>query len=194
MFHKSIITLFSGFDTRSMFISVHNYTNNYNEVATLSLCWHVDYVNAVKKAMKIIEDYKPDVRDTKPNVGLSDLKLAQYELIRSFKDTLTLGEGNNPRYTQKDTYIPVKDKYGKVISGIKLHARDDVLHLSNAIEVKKIIHRPGVYPTVNSAPLTIAKNILRSKTPLGKWRQFKLERSKFEKLTIQRENIYNFQV
>lgn len=177
--------IFNQIDTHAQFITIHNYTNNFGEVSTFSLCWRISYENAVIRSLELLRDLKLSVKDVigKPYT-LVHLGLAREELMESFKDTLDLGTGNNPRATSAHAYDGVLDKYGKFVSGVKLHREQDVLHLTNLFRLQKVVHVPGVYPTVNSAMKTLAKNDLSKLLPLNKFGQFKLEEGRFEKMVV----------
>lgn len=189
MAHQQFISkatkVFNQIDTHAQFIVIHNYTNNYGEVSTFSLCWRISYENACLHSLGILKNLKPTIKDVvgKPYT-LVHYKAALEELIESFTDTITLGAGNNPRATSAHAYDWVADKHGKHIPGVKIHREQDVLHLTNVYRLNKIVHVPGVYPEVHSAFKTLAKNDLRQLLPLRKFGQFKLEEGRFEKMVV----------
>lgn len=177
--------IFSQIDTRAQFITIHKYANNFGELSTHSLSWRISYSNAIEKSKTILQNYKPSVEDCigKPYT-ISHVEQALGELLESFRDTIEMGAGNNPRYTNANTYDKVVDKFGKPIPGVMVHKEQGVLHLTSVYRLQKIIHVPGVYPTVNSALKTLAKDDLRAKLPLRKFGQFKLDLGKFEKMVV----------
>lgn len=183
--------IFSQIDTSAQFITIHNYKNNFGEVATHSLTWRINYTNAIKKSIKILKDYTPSIEDCigKPYT-IDHVKMALGELLESFYDTVNLGPGNNPRATSVHAYDSVLDKFGKKIPGVMIHRNTDTLHLNSIYRIHKIIHTPGMYPTVNSALKTIAKDDLRAKFPLKKFGQFKLDIGKFERLVVQKISLF----
>jgi hypothetical protein len=73
----------------------------------------------------------------------------------------------------EDGYTRFFDDNGSYIKGVKLHTATDTLHIYGLVVHKRLII-PGNYKTVNSKPLTIAKDKLRHLTPVGKFRQFRL--------------------
>ena len=191
MAHQQFISkatkVFNEIDTHAQFIVIHNYTNNFGEVSTFSLCWRISYENACLHSLGILKNLNPTIKDVvgKPYT-LVHYKAALEELIESLTDTLVLGTGNNPRATSAHAYDWVADRYGKHVPGVKVHREQDVLHLTNVYRLNKIVHVPGIYPQVNSALKTLAKNDLRQLLPLRKFGQFKLEPGRFEKMVVQK--------
>jgi hypothetical protein len=193
VFISKATEVFGMIDTRSMFIVIHEYTNNYNEIATYSLCWHVNYLNSVQKSYDIITAFKPTADFcTSKLYNLQDLKAARNELVDSLADTLVLGPGNNPRATSAHAYDQVLDKNKLVVPGVKIHRDQDVLHLTDVYRLNKIVHKEGVYPVVKSANKTIAKNDLRKMLPLRKWGQFLLTPGRFTKLSVQKMTVKDY--
>ena len=181
---------FSQLNTRSMFVTIHKYCNNFEEVATHSVLWHVSYKNVVKRSERIISNYLPQVEDTigKP-FTVSHLWLARQELLDSFNDTLTLGVGNNPRDNSSQAYDKIMGKNGKIIPGVKLHKKNDEIHLTALYRIKKVVHVPGEYPAIVRAPLTLAKRWLRGKTPLIRWGQYVLSPGRFDQMIASHQTV-----
>ncbi len=190
LFISKATEIFSYVDPKSMFITIHDYQNNYGEIATHSLCWHIDYYKAIEKSYNIIENFVPDVKFCigKPYT-VADLKLAQKELLDSFNDTLVFGEGNNPRYTQIDTYDKVLGLNGEIIPGVKIHKKNQQLHLTSVYRIAKVIKESGVYPLNNSGRKTVAKRDLRNLCPIKKWGQFVLDVGRFKNLTVNKITV-----
>ena len=189
-FKDKIVNVFSKLDPKAMFITIYGYENDYSEVANFSLCWHINYIGSVNKALAIMKMYKPSGKDVKPGYTLADLEKARYDWMESLSDTLEFGPEKNSRYTNKNTYIRVVDVNNKVIPGVKLHIKQDTLHMSEVVLIKKTIIRPGHYPHQNRSSITLAKQTLRNMTPLGKWRQFKLEAGRFDKIVVQKTTLF----
>lgn len=175
-FKDYCINIFSYVRPQATFLSVKEYKNNYYEVADFTVCFHANYLNAVSRSLEIVDGYSPS----------NDIEaIARDEMIESFRWTLN---GFNPLYTCQDVYEDILDADGKPIPGIKLHKRQDSVHI-NAMRVRKNIISKGLYPDRDSADKTIAKRILRAKTPIGNWLQFKLEPKRFKELTVQKMRI-----
>ena len=85
---------------------------------------------------------------------------------------------------KNDSYLRFMDQNGKEIKGVKLHIDTETLHLYGFIVNKKVI-MPGVYPKVNSRPLTKAKKKLQSKLAVSKFRQFKLTPEQVNSISVE---------
>lgn len=168
----------------STFLTVTNYTNNFDELSNFSVCFHVSYLNSIRKALTVVQDYKPSVNDC-DGFDRSDLEVAKMELIESYKMTLS---GYNPLATSAHAYNEVigDEIVGPEgpIKGLKLHRNQDILHLWGYRVHKRVLRR-GNYPIDNRMPLTKAKDFLRGFTPLGNFVQFKLTPGKFERFVVE---------
>jgi len=172
-FKDYCVHIFSHVRPQATFLSIKEYRNNFAEVANFTVCFHVNYLRAVRDSLEFLDGYYPD----------SDIEAeARDEMIQSYRWTLN---GYNPLYTCQDTYEDIPDKNGKAIPGIKLHKRQDIVHI-NAKSVCKNIVSKGLYPDKKSSGLIIAKRMLRAKTPLARWVQFKLEPKRFSSLSVQK--------
>jgi len=162
---------------QATFLSIKEYRNNYGEIANFSVCFHASYLKTVEKTAEIVEAFVPN----------SDAEEeARHELLESFNWTLS---GFNPLYTCNGVYEDIMDSIGKPIPGIKLHKNQNLVHINAMIIRPKIIISKALYPYVNRSEKTIAKKIIKGKTPLGKWLQFKLEPGRFDELIVQKMRI-----
>lgn len=169
---------------------VNNYQNNFGEKSNFSICFHINYQRAVERSLYLLQHHQVSYADlVKKDYGMQDLIQARQELIQSHQWTL---EGNNPWFKLEGVYDLVNiDK--QIIPGIKLHLTQDILHLWGFILHKKILSY-GKYPQDKRKPLTKAKYDLRLRTPLGRFRQFKLERFRFDKLAVEGLTIRDHEV
>ena len=187
VFKEYCIRVFSHVRPGSTFLSIKNYQNNWNELSDFSVCFHVDYMNAVEKSLQIVETFKPKRSHTKGNnLNVRALKLARDSILHSF--ALTLSGMGNPYYTCDGVYESILDADLQPIPGIKLHPGQDVVHI-NALKFRKKIVKKGYYPPYNSSQHTIAKRFIKSMTPIGNWVQFKLVPGRFSQLTVQKMKI-----
>ncbi|KKN60286.1 hypothetical protein LCGC14_0533360 [marine sediment metagenome] len=185
-FKEYCIRVFSHVSPGSTFLSIRNYKNNWDERSDFSVCFHIDYLNAVRRSFEIVESFKPNRSHTKNNsLTVRSLKSARDDILQSF--VLTLG-GMNPNYTCEGVYDPILGSDNKPIQGIKLHPGQNVVHI-NALKFRKKILKQGSYPAVNSSKETIAKRFIMKMTPLSNLVQFKLVPGRFDELTVKRMKI-----
>lgn len=169
----------------STFLTVRSYLNNFGELSDFSLCFHFNYLNAVRRSKEKLSKLKLDQSLLEgKKYSLNDLMLARKELLESFEDSLA---ESNPRYTCKDIYELV-NHYGEVVKGIKIHKRQDKIHLVGLLAHKKVISK-GIYPESYHSKYTLAKNALRELLPVSKFRQFRLESGKFGEITVEKMSI-----
>lgn len=182
IFRSKVVRDLGRLRPNATFLTVHRYMNNFGEVSNFSMCFHIDYLGAVRRAKALLEKYTPSSRETanKP-FSVDHLRTAKEELLDSFGMSL---QGSNPLATSAHAYVEVTDATGKIIPGIKLHREQDILHLWG-FGVHKVVLSSGHYPRDNRSPLTMAKDELRNMTPLGNFVQFKLTPGKFETLTVE---------
>lgn len=156
------------------FLSLNRYVNAANETANYNIVFHISYENALKRSI-----------DTLKAMDLtSDLdKHARSELLESF------GKSLNKAVTISideiaDAYTRFFDKDGNYIKGVKLHRNSNTLHLYGLVVNKKVLV-PGFYDKDNRSPLVVAKDHLRSKCSVGKFRQFKMTPNQVESISVQ---------
>lgn len=157
------------------FMTVKNYINNYNEISHFGLVFHVDYINAVKKAVNIWSAYQPKNNDE---------KIAQYQLVSSYTDTLN---GYNPQATSAHVYRPIVDGDGNLIKGVKWFDGGEV-HLWGFM-VHRVVVKPGEYPKTRSSAVTLAKKSLMNLTPLHRFRQYKLVDGRFGTIGVEKLSL-----
>lgn len=175
-FKDYCIHILSHVRPQATFLSVRGYQNNFYEVSNFTVCFHANYINAVKRSLELVNKYFPS----------NDVEAeARDELLESLQWSLN---GFNPLYTCHGIYEEIIGADGKPIPGIKLHTQQDLVHV-NAMRVRKDIISEGIYPDTKSADLTIAKRIIKATTPLAKWVQFKLEPKRFQELAVQNMRI-----
>lgn len=147
----------------STFLTLHDYNNEYGELADYSIAFHISYQNALKRSILIMNGVIPE----------NDLEAqAKMELLDSFNTSLTkLKEITIDKID--DAYTRLFDDNGNEIKGIKIHTESNTLHMYGFVVFKRIL-LPGVYPKRNKKPLTIAKDKLRRLTPVDKFRQFRI--------------------
>lgn len=164
----------------STFLTVHNYLNNFGEVSDFSVVFHINYRNSVAKSFELLEKYRPKKNDTiGRQYNLDELSSARIDLLDSFKRTLN----GSSRSMTENVYSFVNDGNGDPIDGVKLHKKQDVLHL-NGFKVHKKVISDGFYSIDNRSSRAVAMAELKSKLPIGRYSQFKLTPGKFTKLVV----------
>ncbi len=179
-----IPNVFNQIQPGATMLAVREYTNNYDEVSDFSIVFHIDYLNAVKRSLQIINALQPK----------SILEeVARRELIESYLETLS-GQGNS-RDTNSHAYEPIKDGTGTIVKGVRWHSNYTRIYLYGLLVWKKILS-PGQYKETNRAPLTIVKDSLRRLTPVDRFRQFILIQDRFKsigvvKMTLTDQDLIN---
>jgi hypothetical protein len=198
-FDSECVRIFSDLRPNATYLAVHQYTNNYGELSNFSIVFHINYRNALIRSKKLLEDFKPNMAHVLGRVfSLQELREAKDDLLSSIDDSLA---GINPRATSAHAYSPIlalasgEEWYGEsqsdpeyAVKGIKLHRRQDIVHLYGFL-VHKVVLMNGNYPIVKSKPFTVARNYLRNMLPVGAFRQFKLTRGKFDRLTVEKVSV-----
>lgn len=153
------------------FLRLHNYRNELGEVADYNIVFHINYKNALERAIITIQNYQPE----------NNLEVqAKAELLDGYQSSLKkIGT-----LEKDDHYDHFYDDKGKVIKGVKLHKATDTIHLYGAVVNKKIV-TAGKSKVTNKRPLTIAKDKLRSLTPLSAFRQFKITPNQVDKISVE---------
>lgn len=175
----------------STFLTIHGYKNNFGEVADFSIVFNVNYINALLNSKQLLQNHKVYKKHTYgKSFDINQLQAAKAEILASIEASL---KGKNPAATSAAAYSRVENEYGSLVPGIKLHDREDILHLFG-MKVHKRVIIPGIYPKDNRLPTTVAKDELRELLPIGKFVQFKLFPGRFTKLVICNLSINDNQV
>lgn len=139
------------------FVSIKGYKNSFGEVSNNLVNVGASLENAKNKDIETLQSL--DV--TTLNGDSILLETARVELINSFiKPNENRSQGQINAYTI-------------VAKGIKVHNETGEIYIFGLRQSKKIIEQ-GVYPIVNSKPLTLAKNELRKELKSNKFTQYKL--------------------
>ena len=128
------------------------------EVARHTVLLGFSYMNSVQASLNQLREMFNSLTDP---LGYQ----AAGELIESFNATLN---GTQTGFTKAGQYIPTG------VSGLNVNSTDGSLQLYGLAQSKTVII-DGTHKVVKSAPLTIAKNELKKKLPLGKFREFALD-------------------
>lgn len=139
------------------FVSIKGYTNSYGEVSNNLVNVGASLTNAKTKDIETLQGL--DV--TKFGGDTLLLEKARVELINSFI---------KPNENRSQGQI---DAYTIVAKGIKVHNESGDIYIFG-LRVNKSVVEQGVYPIVNSKPLTLAKNTLRRELKSNKFTQYKI--------------------
>jgi hypothetical protein len=115
---------------------------------------------------------------SKEKVSEDLFSVAKAELQSSFEATL---QGDNPAFTKQGIYLPVCE-------GIKENRNDGTLELFG-LEHSKVVLEKGEYKKVNSAPKTIAKNLIKKYLKVGKFRSFSLDSETIKSIKLEGETL-----
>ena len=162
-------------------IQITNYLNEYNEVSNFFIFIGANYKKIIQNSLEIWGKIKPSINLVQnKSFSVKDLDNGRRELIDSY--LITLSGKKNPNYTCNKVYLNLFDKNNLPIPGCKIHLHPGILHLEGLI-IDKFIVSPGNYDFKSTTGLILAKNFLRSLTPLRNWRQFAMHPNRFSKIT-----------
>jgi hypothetical protein len=147
------------------FVSIKGYTNSFGEVSNNLVNVGASLTSAKFEDIETLQSL--DVTTLGGDSIL--LEKARVELINSF-----IAPNENRSQGQIDAYTIVA-------KGIKVHNITGKIYIFGLRNSKTIIEQ-GVYPIVNSKPLTLAKNTLRRELKSSKFTQYKLSSTSVIKL------------
>ncbi len=147
------------------FVSFTYLSKGAGELARHTLNVGFNYHTAVEKSVSELETIIALESDTWSELQ----KTAAVNVMASLKKTLAahaVGE-QNADYTKAGQYIPI-------CNGINVNSNDGSIQCFG-LKHTKVVLVPGVYPHVNSRPLTLAQNEIRNQLTVGKFREFALD-------------------
>lgn len=156
------------------FLSLMGYRNESSEVADYSIIFHISYENALRRSLMALEPIVPD--------GTLEAQ-AKQELMDGYQKSLDKMAAT-PVEEIEDAYTRFTDEDGTYIKGIKLHTETNTLHLYGLVNAKRVII-PGQYKSSNKRPLTIAKDKLRRMVPVSLFRQFIIQPSRVDSISVE---------
>ena len=143
------------------FFGIKNYTNSYGEVSNVVINIGASFDNAKKKDIVYLESL--DVN----TIINSDIDKTLLEQAR----TALLQSLVNPNENRSNAQI---DAYTRINNAIKVHNENGTIYIFG-FSVNKEVLVEGVYPIVNSRPLTIAKQAIQKGMKSTKYRMYKVE-------------------
>lgn len=142
------------------FFGVNNYTNANGEVSNFVINIGTNYDKAKIKDIEYLKNL--DVKTLKSDIDITILEDARQQLLESLI---------NPKESYSNGQ---KDAYTHINEAIKVHNETDAIYIFGT-RVKKTVLVEGTYKTVNSRPLTIAKDLIRKNLKSAQFRLFKVE-------------------
>jgi len=159
-------TFFQGMRPSSTIVTIREYeSKGSGEVANYQLVFHINYRNALEKALRIVEDFNP---------ANEIEEIAKQELIQSYANRILNIEENDH---EDPHYSLVADENGIPVKGIKIHNESGKLHMWGFVIGKETL-KDGTFKEVKSSEKTLAKKKIEALTTLSKFRQFIVDRSK----------------
>jgi len=142
------------------FISIKEYKNQYGEISNQTINIGKNLLkNAQLKDVETLKELDITTLNTKSDKVT--LELARTEMINSF---------TNPDKTRSNGQI---NAYTHITEGLKVHNQSAEIYVYG-LRIRKETIIEGVYPTVNSKPLTVAKNELKTLLKSSKYVQLKV--------------------
>lgn len=157
----------------STFLTLRGYRNESGEIADYSIIFNMSYKNALQKSIMTLESLTP--KDALEALALKDL-------LDGYKSSLIKSSSNNE--DSDESYTRFFDEDGVAIKGIKLHKASGMIHLYGLV-VHKRITMPGNYSKRKKRSLTLVKDQLRKLVPLSKFRQFIIDESRVNSISVQ---------
>jgi hypothetical protein len=144
------------------FVSVTYRSKESGEVARHTLIIGASYLKRLEAGILSLSLWTPEDKAEliKGDICLPVINKAIEELAASFQNSLDNAKQGkfNDNYTKAETYVPI-------CTGMKENVNDGSLEIWGWQHAKAVI-TPGVFKTVKSRPLTLAKEAIRRKLGL----------------------------
>lgn len=172
MKQKQFLSALSKLNPSSTFLTLSGYKSENEEVADYNIIFHINYENALKRSVAILEDIFPE----------TPLQIqARNELLDGYnKSLINIAETINQ---EDNNFEHFYDLDGNVIKGVKKHTETGAIHIYGLFNNKRVV-TAGTYKTTNKRPLTIAKDRYRRLCPVSKFRQFVLTDDKVDHISV----------
>jgi hypothetical protein len=170
------------------------YENAQKEKSKYVINLNVDYERVYRDDLEMLEDLLMSVKtilewNTLTAEERADKELdvqALEELIKSVKNSLEKGIGNNDAYTQKDVeFIYFQTCDGKHIPNIKMHPDTGQVYVKGFLINKVVVEAGEPKKPTKSRPLTIKKDHYRKMMKISKIREFKLDSADRARLNVE---------
>jgi hypothetical protein len=156
------------------FVSFTYLSKKAGELARHTLILGFDYHALVEKSVTELEILMQENTETWTPLQ----KQAADNVMASLKKTLAAHAAGtqNEDYTKKGQYVSIGH-------GLNLNTVDNTLQLFGLSHTKVVLVE-GVYPKVNSRPLTIEQNKIKEQLSISKFREFALDLSQVAQCKI----------
>lgn len=181
---KAILTFVSVKNIKgTSFVGVKNYTNKEGECSNQTFVVGINYENLLKNDLEKLLNF--DLSTLETSIDKEIVQTAYNELVDSLKKRLADEETKAKLLAENDATIVAseaqKAAYTHLAKGLKM--QDNHLYIYGLMVRKQVI-KAIEYKKRNSAPKTVAKNLIKKAADLRetKYKQFKLGR--LEELNI----------
>jgi hypothetical protein len=148
--------------TNVTFVSIRNYTNKYGEIANHLINVGASYSKAKERDIEFLKNLDLNSNEFEFKSDMALLIEAKQSLIESFE---------NPSVNRSQGQI---EAYTNIVDGVKVHNESGKVYVYGYRQSKTIL-QDGVYPVVNSKPLTKAKDEIRKLLRTSKYTQYVLD-------------------
>jgi len=175
------------------FASLTYLSKTAGELSRYTVNLGFSYHNLVEKSVTELEILISE-NETTWNALQKEAATAVMASLKKTLDAHSRGEQNED-YTKRGQYIPIGN-------GINLNTVDNTIQLFGLVNSKVVLVK-GVYPKVNSRPLTIEKNKITKQLSISKFREFALDLSQVAQVKVNGDTLemepvnsdgYSFQV
>jgi len=169
---KKIANILKEVRKSSTFLNINNYKSNNGEVSSYTLIFNSSYRNAVQKSILMLESltFKTKIDN-----------VAKIELLESLNKSLKL-LGDNDEVLNKDKYNYFYSG-DNLIRGLKQDKETGKLYISGMVSNKHIIVE-GNEDTKEKSKLAKAKENIKNRLPISKYRTFIFHERKAKSLSI----------
>lgn len=141
--NKVIEVLESNNSNSQTLVTIPNYTNRNGETSSYVVNVNVDYNKLKDRDVKLLKSLKFE--------GVKEV--ARLELLDSFKK-------NSKDLTRTNQSKGQIETYQHLSNNVKQHKSTGEVYVSGYV-IEKVVHKVGVYKSVNSSSKTIAKNEIK---------------------------------
>lgn len=160
---ESLVNAFRQIEGKCQFVGFTYTSKSTGEVARYTLQIGASYKGLVEKSI-----LEMDTRETEFRAG--PLGNEAFEAVRAslVESLAAMAEG------REHVGFTKAGMYAQICPGLKMSLRDGSLEICG-VQHSRVVITPGIYKTVNSRPLTIAKDKIRGELPIAKYRTLAID-------------------